>query len=168
MKKKGALELSVTAIVILILAIVILGLGLGFIRGMFGKVSVQFEEQIAAEPEPRQPSRSEPLTISREAIVTNAGETEVLKIGIYNAWGGNATTFVKPYLTCSDTNLKSAINTSQQVINKSISAGSSDTFNYIFTTGNAPEGLYLCQAVLGPVTVNNITYAKDITLRITK
>ena len=46
--KKGAMSLSVTAIVVLIMAIVMLGLGLGFIRGMFGKVSVQFEEQVAA------------------------------------------------------------------------------------------------------------------------
>ncbi len=97
--KKAAIELSVTAIVILILAIVILGLGLGFIRGMFGKVSTQFEQQIATEPEPPTVSAAEPLTLSRESIITNAGSTEVLKVGIYNptsrdwandsAWGCN-------------------------------------------------------------------------------
>lgn len=101
--KKAAIELSVTAIVILILAIVILGLGLGFIRGMFGKVATQFEQQIASEPEPPTTSGSDPLTLSRESIITNAGITEVLKIGVYNptsrdwvkdsAWGcGNFTT----------------------------------------------------------------------------
>lgn len=82
--KKAAIELSVTAIVILILAIVILGLGLGFIRGMFGKVSTQFEQQIATEPEPPTVSAAEPLTLSRESIITNAGSTEVLKVAIYN------------------------------------------------------------------------------------
>lgn len=82
--KKAAIELSVTAIVILILAIVILGLGLGFIRGMFGKVATQFEQQIAAEPEPPTTSGSDPLTLSRETIITNSGNTEVLKVAIYN------------------------------------------------------------------------------------
>ena len=79
MNKKAAIELSVTAIVILILAIVILGLGLGFIRGMFGKVSTQFEQQIAAEPEPPTPSTADPLTLSRESIISHAGDTEVVK-----------------------------------------------------------------------------------------
>lgn len=82
--QKAAIELSVTAIVILILAIVILGLGLGFIRGMFGKVSTQFEQQIATEPEPPTVSTAEHLTLSRESIITNAGSTEVLKVAVYN------------------------------------------------------------------------------------
>ena len=82
--KKAAIELSVTAIVILILAIVILGLGLGFIRGMFGKVATQFEQQIAVEPEPPTTSASYPITLSRESMITNAGNSEVLKVGVYN------------------------------------------------------------------------------------
>ena len=84
MKKRAAIELSVTAIVVLILAIVILGLGLGFIRGMFGKVSTTFEQQVATEPEPPKGSPVEPITLSRESIITGAGQTEVLKVGIYN------------------------------------------------------------------------------------
>lgn len=44
MKKKGALELSINAIVILILAITMLGLGLGFMRKTFGGVTAQFGE----------------------------------------------------------------------------------------------------------------------------
>ena len=66
--KKAALELSVTAIVVLILAIVMLGLGLGFVRGMFGKVSTSFNEQIAMEPEAPKPSGSRPITLSRESL----------------------------------------------------------------------------------------------------
>ena len=82
--KKAALELSVNAIVILILAIVMLGLGLGFIRGMFSKVSTQFDEQITTEPEPPRATGSEPITLSRESIVTRAKDAEVLKVSIYN------------------------------------------------------------------------------------
>jgi len=39
MRKKGALELSINAIVIVILAMTLLGLGLGFVRGLFNKVN---------------------------------------------------------------------------------------------------------------------------------
>jgi hypothetical protein len=86
MNKKAAIELSVTAIVILILAIVILGLGLGFIRGMFGKAAASFEEQIAVEPEPPTASMADPFTLSRETLVTHAGDPEVLKVMVYNSW----------------------------------------------------------------------------------
>jgi len=84
MAKKGALQLSVNAIVVLILAIVLLGLGLGFVKGMFGKVSTSFEEQISREPEPFPPTADSPITLSRENIKTNPGETEVIKIAVLN------------------------------------------------------------------------------------
>lgn len=43
-QKKGALQLSINAIVVLILAITMLGLGLGFMRSMFGQTTAQFED----------------------------------------------------------------------------------------------------------------------------
>ena len=89
MAKKGALELSVSGIVVLILAIAFLGLGLGFVKGMFGKVSVSFEEQISREPEPASPTADFPITLSRENIKTNPGETEVIKIAVLNPTGSD-------------------------------------------------------------------------------
>lgn len=82
--KRGALELSIGAIVILVLAITLLILGVAFIMGTFGKTRVRFEELISKEAEPPVPSSSYPITLSRETITTNAGETEALKISIYN------------------------------------------------------------------------------------
>lgn len=90
--KKGAIALSVNAIVILILAIVMLGLGVTFIRTMFSQAAGQIEEMISAEPEPQQPFRSQPVTISREHIITVAGSTEIIKVSVFNAWGGTTTT----------------------------------------------------------------------------
>jgi len=86
--KKGAISLSVNAIVILILAIVMLGLGVTFIKNMFGKASVQIEQMISQEPDPQVPYLSDPITLSREHIITTAGGTQqVLKVSVYNAWG---------------------------------------------------------------------------------
>jgi len=44
MRKKGALNLTISAIVILILALSMLGLGLTFMRNIFGKATGEFEE----------------------------------------------------------------------------------------------------------------------------
>ncbi len=83
-EKKGAIELSVSSIVFLILAIAVLSLGLFFIKGMFGKTSIKFEELISREPEPPQASASYPITLSRETITANPGATEAVKIDIFN------------------------------------------------------------------------------------
>jgi len=42
--KKGALQLSINAIVVLILAITMLGLGLGFMRNIFGSATEEFQD----------------------------------------------------------------------------------------------------------------------------
>ena len=86
--KKAALSLSVNAIVILILAIIMLGLGVTFIKNMFGKTSAQFEELISAENDPPAAFHGEPITLSREHIITTSGDTEVLKVSVFNSWGG--------------------------------------------------------------------------------
>ena len=45
MHKKGALELSITAIVVLIIAITLLGLGIGFIKKQFGGATEIFTQE---------------------------------------------------------------------------------------------------------------------------
>lgn len=84
MDKKGAMELSVGAIVVLIIAITFLSIGLVFIKGMLGKTFVKFDEQISTEPEPQKPSLSHPLTLSRNPIKTKEDSVEVLKISTMN------------------------------------------------------------------------------------
>lgn len=161
--KKAAIELSVTAIVVLILAIVILGLGLGFIRGMFGRVATQFEQQIAAEPEPPTTSRADPLTLSRETIISNAGNTEVLKVGIYNptSENWNATKY-NVSVTCS------GITFTTQANIRTLKQGESDTFNVLFEIPKyTPEKTHLCYAWVGPNS-SQPYYSKDLTLKVTK
>ena len=84
MLKKGAIQLSVNAIIILILAIAILGLGLGFITGMFGKTAAKFDELISQEPEPPKADASNPVTLSRESITSKPKNSEVIKVDIFN------------------------------------------------------------------------------------
>src|SRR3989338_675342 len=157
MKKKGALELSVTAIVILILAIVMLGLGLGFVRGMFGKVSNSFDEQIAAEPTPAQPSVSDVITLSREAIITAPGSKEAIKVAVFNTTGGALT--VTPQV--DDANCD-ALSEDGESFGKSIPAGGSAEYNVLLTM-ETTTGTSLCRVTLDPPS---LAYSKDFTVTV--
>lgn len=78
------MELSIGAIVSLILAIVFLSIGLIFIRSMLGKMFSKFEEQIAQEQEPPEPTISKHITLSRNPIKAKEDTVEVIKISILN------------------------------------------------------------------------------------
>lgn len=82
--KKGAIELSVGAVVVLILAITFLSLGLLFIRGVLGKMFSKFDEQVSQEPEPPAPSLSNPITLSRNPVKTKEDTVEIVKVSILN------------------------------------------------------------------------------------
>ena len=143
MNKKADLSLSVNSIVVLILAITMLGLGLGFVSGMFGKVSKQVEEQISKEPEPSPPTASNPITLSRESIIANPGESVVLKVSIYNS-GSTALSVLKDGIittgTCSA--LSNIKNNAQ-----SIPAKEYRTFN-VLADAISTTGTKLCSTEL--------------------
>ncbi|MEA2036900.1 MAG: hypothetical protein U9O94_05290 [Nanoarchaeota archaeon] len=162
MKKKGALALSVNAIVVLILAVVMLGLALGFVRGMFGKVTTSFEEQIAAEPNPSTPTGSEPITLSRESLIVRSGDGVVLKTGIYNptseVWS-NANVEV----TCKTDDV---IDEGSQFNSKQLEPGKSFVGTYLFTIGSVSEGTQLCKVTVKEDDSTNTNYTKDFTIRV--
>ncbi|MBW2989526.1 hypothetical protein KY358_04375 [Candidatus Woesearchaeota archaeon] len=151
-RKKASLSLSVNAIVVLILAIVMLGLGLGFIRGMFGKVSTQIEQAIIAENEPPMPSPSIPITLSRESIITNSGNQEVIKVASFNPSNG---TWVdtKPEISCDGLAVSGSANS------KTIDQGSFEIFNMITAIPASPPNTYLCK-------MDIMGYSKDMTIKI--
>ena len=166
MNNKGAMELSVTAIVILILAIVMLGLGLGFIRGMFTKVSTSFDEQISLEPEPSDPSASEPITLSRESPILNSGDSVALKVGIHNP-SGDPWTDARFNITCGSNPLV----TKEQFNTQNLLSGESFKGTFLFKVGKIADGTYLC---LGKSLYKvgaqylDTNYTKDMTIKIVK
>jgi len=156
-QKKAAIELSVTAIIVLILAIVMLGLGLGFIRGMFGKVSSQIEQQIATEAEPPVPTSSNTITLSREVIITNAGNKEILKVSTYNPTN-ETWTDTSPSLTCTPP--LDGIGVSAN--SKDIEQGEFVTFNVLLDIPSVAPDTHLCQVKMEDI------YEKDLAIKITE
>lgn len=154
MNKKAAIELSVTAIVVLILAIVILGLALGFIKGMFGKAAKGIEQQVIVEPEPPAPSASEPITLSREKIITNAGEKETVKVSTFNPTDG-AWDDKNPTVSCTGLGVSASSNP------KDIAQGKYETFTILLTIPSSSSDTYLCR-------IGMEGYTKDITIEITE
>ena len=157
--KKASLSLSVNAIVILILAIVMLGLGLGCIKGMFGKVSLQLEQQVSAEPIPQIPTGNEPITLSRETLVSTAGSKEVIKVSVLNPtdtiWNN-----AKPIIDCS-----SDFQVADQKVNpRDLAQGKFFTFALLVGVPQVPANTYLCKISVE----GQPKYSKDLTIRVTQ
>ena len=159
MRRKGSLSLSVNAIVVLILAITMLALGLGFIRGMFGKVSSQVEQQVETEPEPPIPTRLIPITLSREAVITNAGEKAVMKISTYNPSNEIWTSKAPAIICLTGDGIPDPI-ASQNANLKTIKQGEFKTFDLILTVDNVPPNTYLCRMTMVDA------YEKDFTIKV--
>lgn len=161
MKKRADLSLSVNAIVILILAIVMLGLGLGFIRGMFGKVSAQVEQQISTEPEPHAPTSSNQITLSRETLITRAAEKEVIKVSVFNP-SNQTWSSVYPEIKC-----ETGFTISEQSANaKEVKQGKFITFDVILTIPSAPPSTYLCRMGIDGDNDGDFDYQKDLTIKV--
>ncbi len=85
--KKGALELSINAIVVLILAITMLSLGLAFMKGLFKKTTGQLEqvgEDIKNQMIEQLRTSSAKLTLNQEDITMKKGEEKDVYFAIKN------------------------------------------------------------------------------------
>ena len=85
--KKGSLEISIQAIVIVVLAMTLLGLGLGFVKGMFGKITIigdsvsdQIKEQILDDLRTGEKNISFPSS----QIIIDKGDSQIIGVGIKN------------------------------------------------------------------------------------
>ena len=85
--KKGALELSINAIVVLILAITMLSLGLAFMKGLFKKTTGQLEkvgEDIKNQMIEQLRASSAKLTLNQEDITIRRGEKQDIYFAVKN------------------------------------------------------------------------------------
>ena len=162
--KKGALELSVNAIVILIIAITMLGLAIGFTRGMFGKISTQVEEKVSEEPEPALASSSNPTTLSREVIVSQVGNEEVLKVGVYNPSASIWTDEMPAITGCSGGIGDLTVQANPSTLNPT----ESKIYTVLFNTPNQAPGSYLCKVIVPSLaaTPEFGKYYKELTIKI--
>ena len=139
MNKKGTMQLSINMIVILIIAVVILGLALGFINGMFGKMTDQFDVE---EPEPSAASASTPVTMSRGSnLKAGAGEKITIKWSIYCDVSTNCTQVDLTGITCGT----SGVLNPAQTIKKNIPFGESATILTLIDVSSS-IGPTLCTA----------------------
>ena len=77
-------DVEIEIVIAIILAIAALAVALSFSAGLLGKSKVKFEEQIAREPEPPNADSNTPITLSRENIISKTGNTEIIKVNIFN------------------------------------------------------------------------------------
>ena len=85
--KKGALELSMNAVVILILAITLLGLALAFIKGMFSQITetgLQIIKGADLSKLVNPPTRDNPLTVTPSEFGLRNKEQKVIGVSFMN------------------------------------------------------------------------------------
>lgn len=147
--KKADLAISTNAIVVLIIAVIMLGLIIGFVTKGFGLVEKNFLGQVESqEPPAPTASASEPLTLSRTAVVASPGDTIGMKVNIYNPTNAKIAAG-QPSVTCANGGADPLIDTTagtQQVVEKPIDMTGSASFTYLFKLiGGAAAQKYLCQ-----------------------
>lgn len=85
--KRGALQLSINAVVVIIIAIVMLGLALTFVRSIFGGMIKQFEEvsaEVKAQMEQTLRERTEKAALNTNSVELKAGDSKIVYLGINN------------------------------------------------------------------------------------
>lgn len=99
--KKGALELSVTAIVVLVIAFVVLGLALTFTRGFFRQAQQDLPGILDIGKIGTQPDVENYLTIP-DTVIIGRGDPLTLEIGYYNRGDSPATSAKLGIKECQD------------------------------------------------------------------
>jgi hypothetical protein len=86
MRKKGAIELSMTTIIVIILGVVLLSLGLVFVKGIFSKItSISDQAFLVADQEIREKMGSdETFYVGGTNIELDAGKSITINTGIRN------------------------------------------------------------------------------------
>ncbi len=82
--KKGALDVSINAIVVIIFAITMLGLGLAFMKGTFGKIGSQVDKSLDSGTLAVMPTADNPIVVLPSDSQLSKGKTESFDLGIYN------------------------------------------------------------------------------------
>ncbi|MFH1642514.1 MAG: hypothetical protein ABIC04_06485 [Nanoarchaeota archaeon] len=84
MQKRGGIDLSVHSIVLIVIVLVVASLFIFFITKSLEKSTVALTEQIATEQDPPNPTKENPITLSRSKIQSSSGATEVIKVAVLN------------------------------------------------------------------------------------
>lgn len=170
--KKGALELSINAIVILILAITMLGLGLTFIRGIFENLQTKVSEAVSASELINPPTRDNVLTAAPGDITFRKGEKGEVVLAFMNAETASTSRYCKlSIVNTGGTNVANTIYSTKEVkmaseqINTWMLALSYNTG----VTTTPVTGLYTatmtCGDASGPIT-NVASNNKDIVVTV--
>lgn len=154
MNRKGALELSINAVVILILAITMLGLGLGFIRGLFGGTVEKFAEigeQLEEEQRTTLLESASEVTFLTSNIKVKGREKSV-SFAIRNNRPNDLTFAVKSGMTCFDaigSGADPSHITFETYETRTIEGGKSDVLPLVISVNAAAEATtYSCRLVL--------------------
>lgn len=145
MKKKGSLELSITAIVVIVIAFVVLGLGLSLTRLIFKGAEQKLPEAFAVTQLEAEPTSQNPITISQTIEIGRNGE-KTMTVGFYNKRINTAEESTLVITRCLDkTQTEVAENKPYMAsISQKVPSNTASGFSVILTENGLVPGTYIC------------------------
>jgi hypothetical protein len=151
-KKKGAIELSVNAIVVFVIALGMLGVGWFIIQKLKNLGGNAIDDVFDMDALQSQPSAQEPVVFD-DTVKINVGEKTKIKGGFYNVDNTAAIEAIFDIKSCKDTdgidvpqdNLPRVIS-SQKTVEPSKGYGFNILINH--EEGDVPAGIYVCDFVI--------------------
>ena len=158
--KRGALNLSINAIVVLIIAIVFLGLALTFTRNLLNQSSDKLITGIDNVDISTPADADRPITVDGRLEVKKNGK-KLIKVSFYNS--GNEKIMAQPRFTmCVDDDGKSITDLpSLGAISINVTANSEERFQATLKAGKLNTGSYICNLNIAdanlqvPVTIKS-------------
>tara|TARA_Y100000310_G_scaffold321278_1_gene378686 strand:+ start:544 stop:1098 length:555 start_codon:yes stop_codon:yes gene_type:complete len=143
--KKGALSLSITAIVVMVIAFVVLGLGLSLTRTIFKGAEEKLPEAFAVTKLEAQPTASNPITITG-TVTIGRKKSKTMDVGFYNK--GSNTAFgakfaIQSCMDTSDSEVKKNL-PSMSSISAKVGASESKGYSLILNENGLAAGTYIC------------------------
>jgi len=157
MKKRGAVEISLSMIIIIIIAVIVLISGLGLITGGLDRVKEMWERALkGAESElQEQPSFDQPIVWSLGDVATvKTGKEYVVEVAVLNTGGGSLSGKLS-LKDCKDSDGTSTSNIKLGIPNLLSDLPSGEigslkgTFKVLLGT---PQETYICNLVIGDIS----------------
>lgn len=146
MDKKGALELSITAIVVIVIAFVVLGLALTLTRTIFKGAQEKLPEAFAVTQLESEPTSENPITVS-QTIEIGRNDEKTMTVGFYNKDTMTAEKAAFVVISCLDKEKNQVPDEGRPdvaSISQDVSANTAAGFSVILTENGLAPGTYIC------------------------
>jgi hypothetical protein len=146
--KKGAMGLSIQAIVIIVIGLVVLGLALAFTMDLFKKAELEIPGVIALARLNTEPTSSNPITVP-EIVELERKKSKTMTLGFYNKGEGTAVNAILELKQCKSEggidNVELEKTPTITSISANVAVSEGQGYSIILSENGLSEGIYICE-----------------------